>query len=104
MGQFKLLLMTLHPQCVYVCESSDVFHGASQQRLTQLEQDSLKSTQLAAALGKPLVISERQSLPRSDALCCKKISKFYFDVWECGKEGREHEHSPTPLKAQLVTV
>lgn len=51
---------------IYMCPNKRCFrfrpsyHRASPQKLTQLEQESLKS-QLAVAVGKPLVISERQA-------------------------------------------
>lgn len=61
-----------------LCAAGPPITGASQQKLTQLEQESLKTTQLAVALGKPFVISERQILPGSDTLFCR-------NVWACRK-------------------
>lgn len=79
--------------CVYMGSAQWCFpplrssHGASQQKLTQLEQESLKRTQFALALGKPLVISERQSLPGPDTLCCRNFL-LCWGLLMCGSVGR----------------
>lgn len=68
--------------------------GASPQKLTQLERESLKSL-LAVALGKPPLMSKKQSLPASDTLFCRGSSLRFFDVRACREE--DGEHSPTRL-------